>query len=97
MAHIRSYTLLPGHDAQALETAQHSAADMVVFDFEDMVPNDAKARLRVRSWLETEPFNDKSVVVRLNSWQSGPDQIDRTGPGRCRPDACLGAKNWNGF
>ena len=80
MSSLYSYTLLPGHDALALETAQRSKADLIVFDFEDMVPvaAKAKARLRLRSWLETEQFNGQAIAVRLNAWQSGPDQIDRT-------------------
>ena len=80
MYRCRSYILLPGHAPFSIETAQRSLADLIVFDFEDMVPDEskAKARLRVRSWLETEHFNDHDIGVRLNAWQSGPDQIDRT-------------------
>ena len=79
MTSLRSYILLPGHDPSSLDIAQHSGADLVVFDFEDMVPKDvkAKARLRVRSWLETEPFDNQAVGVRLNPWMSGQDHVDR--------------------
>lgn len=80
MTHPRSYILLPGHDPGALDTGRHSNADLIVFDFEDMVPDaeKPKARLRVRSWLETETLESASVAVRLNAWLSGPDRTDRS-------------------
>ncbi len=79
MTHPRSYILLPGHDPNALEIGLRSTADLVIFDFEDMVPDDAKAkaRLRVRSWLETEDLDSSAVGVRFNAWQSGGDRTDR--------------------
>ena len=80
MPHPRSYILLPGHDPGALETGQRSKADLFVFDFEDMVPeaDKAKARLRVRTWLEMEDLPGQSVAVRFNAWQSGAGRIDLT-------------------
>jgi len=80
MPHLLSYILLPGHDPDALGIAQHTTANLVVFDFEDLVPDGdkPKARLRVRSWLETEDLDGLAIGVRVNPWQSGPDRIDRS-------------------
>lgn len=80
MTFPHSYILLPGHDPKSLEVAANSGADLVVFDFEDMVPMDQKpkARLRVRTWLETEDLDDVEVGVRVNAWDSGVDHVDRT-------------------
>ena len=80
MPHFRSYILLPGHDPDALGAAPHTTANLVFFDFEYMVlkGEKPKARLRVRSWLETEDLDNLEVGVRINAWDTGLGRVDRT-------------------
>lgn len=65
---MRTWLFVPGHDAHKGQKALRSAVDVVVFDWEDAVPEDRKqeARAITRSILARESASPR-CIVRVNS------------------------------
>ena len=63
----RSLLYVPGSNARALEKARGLAADMLIVDLEDAVPEDRKADARAAMRAAVEAgFPGKRVAVRIN-------------------------------
>jgi citrate lyase subunit beta/citryl-CoA lyase len=85
----RSVLYMPGSNARAIEKARELPADAVIFDLEDAVAPDAKAKARelIIQALQKGGFGSREVLVRINGldtawWQddlavaaAGPDAI----------------------
>jgi citrate lyase subunit beta/citryl-CoA lyase len=85
----RSVLYMPGSNARAMEKARELPADAVIFDLEDAVAPDAKAKARelIIQALQKGGFGSREVLVRINGldtawWQddlavaaAGPDAI----------------------
>ena len=73
----RSLLYVPGSNARALEKAQGLAADMLIVDLEDAVPEDRKgvARAAMRDAV-TAGFPGKRVAVRINGTGSEHQAAD---------------------
>ena len=85
----RSVLYMPGSNARAMEKARELPADAVIFDLEDAVAPDAKAKARelIVQALQKGGFGSREVVVRINgldtAWwlddlavaAAGPDAI----------------------
>ena len=65
---MRTWLFVPGHDARKVQKALHSAADVVIIDWEDAVPPERKpeARATTRSIIAQESASPR-CVVRVNS------------------------------
>lgn len=85
----RSVLYMPGSNARAMEKARELPADAVIFDLEDAVAPDAKAKARelIVEALRKGGFGNREVLVRINGldtawWRddlavaaAGPDAI----------------------
>jgi citrate lyase subunit beta/citryl-CoA lyase len=85
----RSVLYMPGSNARALEKARELPADAVIFDLEDAVAPDAKAKARelITAALQKGGFGRREVILRINGldtawWRddlavaaAGPDAI----------------------
>jgi citrate lyase subunit beta / citryl-CoA lyase len=85
----RSVLYMPGSNARAMEKARELPADAVIFDLEDAVAPDAKAKARelIVQALQKGGFGSREVLVRINgldtAWwlddlavaAAGPDAI----------------------
>ena len=85
----RSVLYMPGSNARAMEKARELPADAVIFDLEDAVAPDAKAKARelIVQALQKGGFGNREVLVRINgldtAWwlddlavaAAGPDAI----------------------
>jgi citrate lyase subunit beta/citryl-CoA lyase len=64
----RSLLFLPASNARAIEKARGLAADMIILDLEDAVPDGDKAAAREAAIVATqEGFGDRAVAVRVNA------------------------------
>ncbi|HUS13716.1 MAG TPA: CoA ester lyase [Chloroflexia bacterium] len=65
---MRTWLFVPGHDARKSAKALQSAADVIIFDWEDAVPEDRKAEARqtVRATLLAADRPTPRRVVRIN-------------------------------
>lgn len=73
----RSLLYVPGSNARALEKARGLAADMLILDLEDAVPEDRKeaARAAMRAAV-AEGYAGKRVAVRINAGGSAHQAAD---------------------
>jgi citrate lyase subunit beta/citryl-CoA lyase len=85
----RSVLYMPGSNARAMEKARELPADAVIFDLEDAVAPDAKAKARelIVEALKKDGFGHREVLVRINGldtawWRddlavaaAGPDAV----------------------
>ena len=64
----RSALYVPGNNVRALEKANRLPADVVIFDLEDAVGDDAKgaSRTRVCETVDAGAYQSREVVVRIN-------------------------------
>src|SRR5262252_4621498 len=64
----RSALFMPGSNARAMEKARTLPADVIIFDLEDAVAPDAKARARVdaAAAARTGGYGAREVVIRIN-------------------------------
>jgi citrate lyase subunit beta/citryl-CoA lyase len=64
----RSVLYMPGSNARAMEKARELPADAVIFDLEDAVAPDAKAKARelIVAALQKGGFGRREVIVRIN-------------------------------
>ena len=73
----RSLLYVPGSNARALEKAGGLAADMLIIDLEDAVPEGRKAEARAAMQAAVEAgFADKRVAVRINGTGSEHQAAD---------------------
>lgn len=70
---FRSMLFVPGHNEKMLSKGANSAADCVVLDLEDAVPEQQKAQARekIRKCLDDGLFKKKTVFARINPIESG--------------------------
>jgi citrate lyase subunit beta / citryl-CoA lyase len=69
----RSVLYMPGSNARALEKARELPCDAVIFDLEDAVAPDAKAKARelIVAALQKGGFGRREVLVRINGLDTG--------------------------
>ena len=88
---FRSVLYIPGSKERALEKATTLAADAIIFDLEDAVAIDEKARARVllAETLQTQDYGTRAKLVRINALSSawGHDDLDVIA--QARPEAIL--------
>ncbi len=70
---LRNMLYVPAYQEKFIEKSLLSAADAVIYDLEDSVPEPYKdaARRTLKKYLDSGAFKDKVVFVRLNSLNSG--------------------------
>jgi len=70
---VRSLLFTPGHLERLIPKSAASPADCIALDLEDAVPADSKiaARQTIRASLEAGLFAGKTILVRLNAFDSG--------------------------
>jgi citrate lyase subunit beta / citryl-CoA lyase len=87
----RSALYMPGSNARALEKAKTLAADVLIFDLEDSVAPDAKARarLQVGDAVREGGFGHREIVIRVNELTSEWGAADLTVAAAAQPDAIL--------
>jgi citrate lyase subunit beta/citryl-CoA lyase len=75
---LRTLLFTPGHNEKLIVKALASAADCVVLDLEDAVPEHAKqtARQVIRKVLAEVKPADRTVMVRINPLESGLTLLD---------------------
>ncbi len=86
----RSVLYMPGSNARALEKARELSCDAVIFDLEDAVAPDAKAKARelIVAALQEGGFGRREVLVRINGLDTGWWQDDLA-VAAAGPDAVL--------
>jgi citrate lyase subunit beta/citryl-CoA lyase len=87
----RSVLYMPGANARALEKARTLAADGLIFDLEDAVAPDAKARARqqVVKAIRTGGYGKRELIVRVNSLTTPWGLDDLTAVATCEAHAVL--------
>jgi citrate lyase subunit beta/citryl-CoA lyase len=86
----RSLLYMPGSNARAMEKARELPADGVIFDLEDAVAPDAKAKARelIMAALKQGGFGRREVIVRINGLDT-PWWRDDLTVAAALPDAIL--------
>lgn len=88
---FRSVLYIPGSKERALQKAAGLAADAIIFDLEDAVAPDEKARARVllAETLATTDYGQRAGLVRINGFDTewGAADLDVIAP--ARPEAIL--------
>ncbi|WP_071797041.1 HpcH/HpaI aldolase/citrate lyase family protein [Natronohydrobacter thiooxidans] len=88
---FRSVLYIPGSKARALEKAATLATDAIIFDLEDAVAVDEKARARalLAETLQAQDYGPRAKLVRINALSSdwGRDDLDVIAT--ARPEAIL--------
>jgi citrate lyase subunit beta/citryl-CoA lyase len=80
----RSVLFVPGSNERAIDRARGAGADCIVFDLEDLVPDEQKpaARKRIASSVAGRDFGPCERIVRVNGigtpW--GPEDIEAAAP-----------------
>lgn len=71
LKNVRTALYVPASNSRAMEKARGLAADMVILDLEDAVPEESKAEARRNAITETATgFAGKLVALRLNATDS---------------------------
>jgi citrate lyase subunit beta/citryl-CoA lyase len=82
----RSWLFAPGDSERKMEKATASAADIVIFDLEDAVAEQAKSKARamISAFLRTQPEDRSRLWIRINPLQGPHALIDLAAviPGR---------------
>src|SRR5579863_4445065 len=86
----RSVLYMPGSNARAMEKARELPADAVIFDLEDAVAPDAKAKARelIVEALRKGGFGSREVLVRINGLDTAW-WLDDLAVAAANPDAIL--------
>jgi citrate lyase subunit beta/citryl-CoA lyase len=86
----RSVLYMPGSNARAMEKARQLPADAVIFDLEDAVAPDAKAKARelIVAALKQGGFGSREVIVRINGLDTAW-WLDDLAVAAAGPDAVL--------
>lgn len=87
----RSVLYMPGANARALDKARSLPADCVIFDLEDAVAPDAKARAReqIVAAVRQGGYGKREVVIRVNALHSPWGQDDVAAVAAIGADALL--------
>lgn len=90
----RSVLYIPGSNARAQEKAKSLPVDVVIFDLEDSVADEVKARARdaVVEIVRGGGFGHREVVMRVNAARTAYFEDDMTAAVKARPDAVLLSK-----
>jgi citrate lyase subunit beta/citryl-CoA lyase len=84
---VRSALYVPGSNARALEKARGLAADMLIIDLEDAVPDDAKAEARAAAVaFAAVGAAGKIVAIRANAADSAHHHADMEALTACEAD-----------
>ena len=88
---FRSVLYIPGSNERALEKAKGLAADAIIFDLEDAVAPAEKpaARERLRDALGAGGYGDRSLLVRINGFDTPWGADDLAALATARADAIL--------
>ncbi|TVP72382.1 MAG: CoA ester lyase [Rhodobacteraceae bacterium] len=88
---FRSVLYIPGSKERALEKATTLAADAIIFDLEDAVAIDEKARARVllAETLQSTDYGQRAKLVRINALSSEWGAADLDVIGSIKPEAIL--------
>ncbi len=88
---FRSVLYIPGSKERALEKATTLAADAIIFDLEDAVAIDEKARARVllAETLQSTDYGKRAKLVRINALSSDWGAADLDVIGSIKPEAIL--------
>ncbi|MCC5967927.1 MAG: CoA ester lyase [Natronohydrobacter sp.] len=88
---FRSVLYIPGSKERALEKATTLAADAIIFDLEDAVAIDEKARARVllAETLASHDYGTRAKLVRINALSSDWGREDLEVIASARPEAIL--------
>ncbi|MCC5968132.1 MAG: CoA ester lyase [Natronohydrobacter sp.] len=88
---FRSVLYIPGSKERALEKATTLAADAIIFDLEDAVAIDEKARARVllAETLQSHDYGTRAKLVRINALSSQWGREDLEVIASARPEAIL--------
>ena len=71
---LRSLLFVPGHNEKLMNSASHSAADVLLLDLEDSVRpniNKQKARNTIISFVQKKKFDKHLLFPRVNDRESG--------------------------
>lgn len=87
----RSVLYIPGSKERALEKAQGLAADAIIFDLEDAVAPDEKARARelLAATLARADYGPRGKLVRINGFDTEWGEKDLDVIALARPEAIL--------
>ncbi|PTW99861.1 HpcH/HpaI aldolase/citrate lyase family protein [Pararhodobacter aggregans] len=87
----RSVLYIPGSKERALEKAQGLAADAIIFDLEDAVAPDEKARARelLAATLARADYGPRGKLVRINGFDTDWGEKDLDVIALARPEAIL--------
>ncbi|MFN7004292.1 MAG: HpcH/HpaI aldolase/citrate lyase family protein [Roseinatronobacter sp.] len=88
---FRSVLYIPGSKERALEKATTLAADAIIFDLEDAVALDEKARARVllAETLQSHDYGTRAKLVRINALSTEWGREDLEVIASARPEAIL--------
>jgi len=88
---FRSVLYIPGSKERALEKATGLAADAIIFDLEDAVAVDEKARARelLAETLQSHDYGPRAKLVRINALSSDWGAEDLEVIAAARPEAIL--------
>ncbi|MDY4196666.1 MAG: aldolase/citrate lyase family protein, partial [Peptoniphilaceae bacterium] len=91
MKNLRSLLFMPGNNPGMLVSADNLGADAIIYDLEDAVSLTEKdaARDLVRHALETIPFENSYVTVRINPTDSPYWKEDLEAVLPCEPDGLV--------
>src|SRR5579863_1159168 len=87
----RSVLYMPGSNARAMEKARELPVDSVIFDLEDAVAPDAKAKARelIVQALQKGGFGAREVMVRINGLDTAWWLDDLAAAAKAHPDGIL--------
>ncbi|MBS0565373.1 MAG: CoA ester lyase [Proteobacteria bacterium] len=88
---FRSVLYIPGANQRALEKAASLPCDAIIFDLEDAVAPEEKARARalVAEMLRTTDYGHRARIVRINALETEWGRADCLAFAETRPDAIL--------
>jgi citrate lyase subunit beta/citryl-CoA lyase len=91
MNNLRSVLYVPASNERALEKARELPADALVFDLEDSVAPDAKARARerIQTVSASGAYGERTLAIRVNGIASEWHQADLVAVAAAAPDAIL--------
>lgn len=91
-ARRRSVLYVPASNVKAMGKVASLDCDAVIFDLEDAVAPDAKARARanlVEHFRDAAPARGSERIIRVNQAAGAIDRDDLAAVAACRPDAML--------
>ena len=92
---LRTPLFVPGTRPDRVDKAVETNADAVIIDLEDTVPRDLKPEARKTVVEKVRQHQGKTVLVRVNSLQTGTPWRRRRGDGRSGSGGHHRAKSGN--